>query len=146
MYAMTDSSVYQVELAGEQCSSYYVCSLCMRDPYCGWNLRTNRCEDATASSNRAAADSLASNLVPLNPGLCARLERQENVKTVQLESGSFVLLECLLGADTRRNEFLYQHVEWRRGQRPIDFEHFSSMNIFLTANKGRISSYTHVRI
>lgn len=138
LYAMTDSSMYQVELAGEQCSSYYVCSLCMRDPYCGWNLRTNRCEDATASSNRAATDSLASNLVPLNPGLCARLERQENVKTVQLESGSFVLLECLLGADTRRNEFLYQHVEWRRGQRPIDFEHFSSMNIFLTANKDLI--------
>lgn len=139
MYATTDGGIYQVELAGEQCSSYSVCSLCMRDPYCGWNLRKNACEDATktgaASSSSSSASSSANNVVPLNPGLCARLERQENIKSVQLEAGSYVVLECQLG--TSSSSYLYPYVEWRRDQRPIDFNSLAgSANMFLTWNKG----------
>ena len=127
MYALTDSSIHQVELAGEQCSSYQVCSLCMRDPYCGWNLRKNACEDATKVT------SSTTNLVPLNPSLCSRLERPENIKSIQLEIGSFVVLECQLAAD---HAYLYPYIEWRRDQQPIDFNQISSANLFLTWKKG----------
>lgn len=144
MYASTDSSINQVELGGDQCSSYTVCSLCMRDPYCGWNLRKNTCEDATKSV--AASGSTTNNVVPLNPGLCARLERQENIKSVQLETGSFVLLECQLGSSSSHS-YLYPYVEWRRDQRPIDFTSLNSANMFLTWNKGKnLLKFTFLRI
>lgn len=136
MYATTEMSIYQVELAGDQCSSYSVCSLCMRDPYCGWNLRKNTCEDATKATSSGATG--ANNVVPLNPGLCARLERQENIKSVQLEAGSFAVLECQLGSSY--HSYLYPHVEWRRDQRLIDFASVNSANMFLTWNKGKLMS------
>lgn len=88
----------------------------------GWNLRKNTCEDATKAS---------ANLVPLNQNLCSRLERQENIKSIQLESGAFAVLECNLN-----DNYLYEYVEWRKDQKAIDFSQISSQNMFLTWNKG----------
>ena len=122
LFASTDYSLYQVDLR-PQCSRYSVCSLCMNDPYCGWNIKKNTCE--TLKSN--------ANLVTLNQNLCSRLQRQENVKSVQLESGSFALLECSVN-----DEYLFEFVEWRKGQEVIDFTKLNGSNMFQTWSKDLI--------
>lgn len=117
LYMATDSSMYQVNLL--QCKRYYVCSACMNDPYCGWNIRKNVCEEATTT---------ATNLITLNPNLCSRFQKQENIKTLQIESGTNVKLECNI-----IDSYLHGHVEWRKDQEPIDFQ--SSKIFYLTTEK-----------
>lgn len=123
LYAASDRAVYQVDVQA-QCSKYYICNLCMRDPHCGWNIKKNQCESAMSKSGSVE------NLISLNTNLCSRLQRQENVKTVQLESGSsFALLECSVD-----DQYLFNHIEWRKGQQVIDL---NGANMFLTWSKGK---------
>ena len=110
--------MYQVNLL--QCKRYYVCSTCMNDPYCGWNIRKNVCEEATPT---------ATNLITLNPSLCSRFQKQENVKSLQIESNSNYKLECNI-----LDAYLYDHVEWRKDSELIDVK--SSQNYYLTTEKG----------
>ncbi|CAH1798132.1 unnamed protein product [Owenia fusiformis] len=42
LYVATDWSVLQLSVL--QCSGYTVCHYCVRDPHCGWNLSTNKCD------------------------------------------------------------------------------------------------------
>lgn len=121
LYVATEDAVVQVSLA--QCERYNLCSTCMNDPYCGWNIRKSQCEDVKQSKN---------NLVSLNTNLCSRFQRQENVKVMQLDSSStaFVQLECNIA-----DSYLFEFVEWRKDQKKIDFSDVSSKNMFLTWNR-----------
>lgn len=83
LFAATDSAIYQIDI-NAQCSKYYTCGFCMSDPHCGWNIRTNTCENTKSNVG----------LISLNYNLCSRLERQENIRAVQVESGSSTVLEC----------------------------------------------------
>jgi hypothetical protein len=50
-----------------------------------------------------------------------------------LESGSFALLECSV-----RDEYLFDFIEWRKGQEVIDFANLNGSNMFLTWSKDLI--------
>lgn len=117
LFVATDASMYQVNLL--QCKRYYVCSTCMNDPYCGWNIRKNVCEEATPT---------ATNLITLNPSLCSRFQKQENVKTLQIEANTNLKLECNI-----LDAYLYDHVEWRKDSELIDVK--SSASYYLTTEK-----------
>lgn len=119
LFAISDDSVYQVEL-NLQCSKYYTCGLCMSDPHCGWNIRTNLCESIKSNSN----------LVNLNTNLCSRLERHENIKSVEVESGSALLLECNV-----KDQYLFGLIEWKKDQISITT---NNQNVFFTWNKDLI--------
>ncbi|RNA06932.1 semaphorin-2A isoform X2 [Brachionus plicatilis] len=119
LFAISDDSVYQVEL-NLQCSKYYTCGLCMSDPHCGWNIRTNLCESIKSNSN----------LVNLNTNLCSRLERHENIKSVEVESGSALLLECNV-----KDQYLFGLIEWKKDQISITTK---NQNVFFTWNKDLI--------
>lgn len=67
----------------------------------------------------------------LNPGLCSRLERQDNFKSIQMESGAFAILKCNLN-----DEYLYNFIDWKKDQQFIDFNNLDNPNIFLTWKKG----------
>ena len=103
LFAVSDRSVYQVEI-GKQCSRYYTCGFCMSDPHCGWNIRSNRCQNTNSNAN----------LINLNLNLCSRLDRQESVKSVEAETGSTLVLECNI-----RDKYLYELIEWKKDQIPI---------------------------
>lgn len=92
----------------------------MKDPHCGWNIRTNRCENIKSNSN----------LVNLNLNLCSRLERQENIKSVEIESGSALLLECNI-----KDEYLFGLIEWKKDQIPLSA---NTQNVYFTWNKDLI--------
>lgn len=125
LFISTEESVYQINLS--QCDRYNLCSTCMNDPYCGWNIRKSQCEDIKLSNN---------NLVSLNNNLCSRFQRQENIKVMQLEAGSYVQLECNI-----QDSYLFDFVEWRKDQKPIDFASINSKNMFLTWNRGMCSCF-----
>ena len=110
--------MYQVNLL--QCKRYYVCSTCMNDPYCGWNISKNVCEEATPTTT---------NLITLNPNLFSRFQKQENVKTLQINLNANVKLECNIV-----DAYLDDHVEWRNDSELIDVK--SSQNFNLTTEKG----------
>jgi hypothetical protein len=100
----------------------------MQDPYCAWNIKKNLCDSLRAKSSTSEMN----NLLTLNPQICSRLQRQENVKSIQLDgASSFALLECHV-----KDEYLYDFIEWRKGQEPIDFNHANNSNMFLTWKKG----------
>jgi hypothetical protein len=61
MYIATNTAVYQVPLV--QCNRYNLCSSCMMDPYCGYNVRKGSCDDLKSNSN----------LVSMNANICSRL-------------------------------------------------------------------------
>ncbi len=115
MYAASASSVQQVSL--NQCSHYTICTTCMRDPYCGWNIRQNVCEYAETSVN----------LVALNENLCSRFHKQESVKSVAAEQGGSQKLECRV-----TDEYLLEFVEWTKDDSALVF----TDNIFLSESKG----------
>ena len=118
MFALTDNSIFQMSL--NQCSRLQACTPCMSDPYCGWNIKKNVCEDV--NSNR--------NLVTLNQNMCSRIQRQENIKSIQLDAGAYAQLECSIN-----DPYLFEFIEWKKDQQPIDFNSDSNKNIFLTWNK-----------
>jgi len=49
---------------------------------------------------------------------------------MQLEAGSYVQLECNI-----QDSYLFDFVEWRKDQKPIDFASINSKNMFLTWNR-----------
>jgi hypothetical protein len=106
-----------------QCNRYQACTTCMNDPYCGWNIKKNVCEDV--NSNR--------NLVTLNQNMCSRIQRQENIKSIQLDSGAYAQLECNIN-----DSYLFEFIEWKKDQQPIDFNSDLNKNIFLTWNKSKL--------
>lgn len=114
LYAATASSLQQVSL--NQCSHYTICTTCMRDPYCGWNIRQNVCEYADASAN----------LVALNEKLCSRFHKQESVISVAAEQGASVKLECHI-----MDRYLMKFVEWTKDDSLVAF----TKNIFLSDTK-----------
>lgn len=117
IYAATSSSMQQISL--DQCSSYKICTTCMRDPYCGWNIRQNTCDSVKANVN----------VVALNENLCSRFQRQDNVRAVVAESKSSVRLSCEIN-----EPYLYEFVEWKKNEKEIGF----SENIFLSDAKGKL--------
>ncbi|CAF0705367.1 unnamed protein product [Brachionus calyciflorus] len=119
IFAASDSSIYQVDI-NAQCSKYYTCGFCMSDPHCGWNIRTNTCENTKSSAN----------LISLSSNLCSRLERQENIRSVQVEVGSPTILECNV-----QDEYLLDLIEWKKDQQPINS---NTNQMYLTWNKDLI--------
>ncbi len=127
LYALTESFVYQINL--NQCEHHRVCSTCMKDPYCGWNMNKNMCQDVS-SSNSASSK----NIVSLNEAMCSSIQKPEGIaKTIHLEYGAHVELECKL--DSRNYEYLFDFIEWKKDQQPIDFSSKSNQNLYLTWNK-----------
>ena len=122
LYALTENSVYQIHL--NQCEHYKVCTTCMSDPYCGWHMVKNVCQDTNSNVNNK-------NLISLNESMCARIQKQESVKTIQLDYGAHVELECNLPNDA----YLFDFIEWRKDQQPIDFDAKTNHNLYLTWNK-----------
>lgn len=114
LFVATESSVQQVSL--NQCHHYSICTTCMRDPNCGWNIRQNVCEFADSSSS----------LVALNENLCSRFQRQENVRNMVVEEGSSAKLECNIA-----DSYLLKFVEWTKDSELIGF----SGNLFLSDAK-----------
>lgn len=114
LFAASDSFIKQVSL--NQCEQYVVCSLCMRDPYCGWNIRSNACEFVGTNSN----------LVALNENLCSRFQSQKNLKSMMVETRSTVRLDSNIA-----NKYLLKAVEWKKDDIPVVFNE----NIFLTEAK-----------
>jgi hypothetical protein len=59
LYMTTDSAV--VQLSPEQCDSYVLCTQCVRDAYCGWNVSSNSCQKYTLGLLQASlSDDLTS--------------------------------------------------------------------------------------
>lgn len=117
LFVATDSSVKQIPL--NQCDRYLICTTCMRDPYCGWNIRSNICEHADSNAN----------LVALNEQLCSRFQKQETVRTVSTETGSSTRLDCNIV-----DKYLHEFVQWKKD----DFFVTYNDNIFLTDSKDLI--------
>lgn len=115
LFVAADSFIKQVSL--NQCEQYVVCTTCMRDPYCGWNIRSNACEFVDANSN----------LVALNENLCSRFQSQKTLKSMMVETGSVVRLDSNIPS-----KYLLEVVEWKKDNAPVVF----SENIFLTESKG----------
>lgn len=114
LFASTESSIFQVSL--NQCEHYKICTTCMKDPYCGWNIRSNTCEFVNSNAN----------LVALNENLCSRFQREENSRQVLTESGGSIRLDCHVS-----DKYLHEFIEWKKDNRPVDFNE----NIFLTDSK-----------
>lgn len=103
-YIATSVSVYQMPLY--QCSKYVLCSSCMSDPYCGWNIRKNICEDNRVNTN----------LISMNANLCSRFHnKKDSVRVIDADADMDVLLDCRV-SDERLKAF----VEWRRDKMPVD--------------------------
>jgi hypothetical protein len=115
LFVATDSFLKQIAL--NQCEQYDVCSTCMRDPYCGWNIRSHACEFVDASSN----------LVALNENLCSRFQSQTNLKSMMVETASAVRLDVNI-----MSKYLLEAVVWKKDDSPVVFNE----NIFLTESKG----------
>jgi hypothetical protein len=93
----------------------------MTDPYCGWNIRKNTCENSKSNNN----------LIVLNSNLCSRFQRQDNIKQIQVESGANIKLECGIVDD-----YLFNFVEWSKDQVLIQLHPNYKNNMLLTDNKG----------
>lgn len=126
LYALTENVVYQVNL--NQCEHHKICTTCVRDPYCSWNVNKNICQD-TSTGNTNSKIFLNSNEI-----MCSSIQKQEiNTKTINLEYGAHIELECNLGSNNY--EYLFDFVEWKKDQQPIDFSLKSNQNLYLTWNK-----------
>ena len=91
----------------------------MVDPYCGWNIRNHRCENVESNTN----------LIALNSNLCSRFQKLEASKFVHLDNAASAKLDCGVS-----DEYLLDHVEWKREEKPIDYNN----NVFLSESKGYI--------
>lgn len=114
VFAATESSVHQVPL--NQCQHYRICTTCMKDPYCGWNIRSNTCEFVNANAN----------LVALNENLCSRFQTEENTRQVLAETGGSARLDCGIS-----DKYLYEFVEWTKDNKHVHLNE----NIFLTDSR-----------
>ena len=97
----------------------------MTDPYCGWNIRKNTCENSKSNNN----------LIVLNSNLCSRFQKQDNIKQMQVESGANIKLECGIV-----DEYLFDFVEWSKDQAPIQLHSSYKNNMVLTDTKGKFSN------
>jgi len=114
LFAATSTSIQQISL--DQCKSYKICTTCMRDPYCGWNIRQNTCDSIKMNVN----------VVALNENLCSRFQRQDDVRSVAAESKSSLRLSCDIN-----EPYLFEFVQWFKDDREIKFNE----NIFLSDSK-----------
>jgi len=121
LYATTQETVLQIDL--DQCNRYSICSTCMTDPYCGWNIRKNMCEN-TRNNN---------NLIVFNSNLCSKFQKQDNTKMIQVDNGASVRLDT-----GKYEEYLYDHIEWYRDQVAINLDPNFNNNIFVTTSKDLI--------
>jgi len=110
----TENSIQQISL--NQCDHYKICSTCMVDPYCGWNIRSHKCENVESNTN----------LIALNSNLCSRFQRLETSKFVHLDNAASAKLDCGVS-----DEYLLDQVQWKREEKPIDYNN----NIFLSESK-----------
>jgi hypothetical protein len=93
----------------------------MNDPYCGWNIRKGSCEEARLNKN----------LLTLNANLCSRIVKQDQQpKPIQLDINASIQLECNIN-----DNYLLEHVEWKKDQIPIEFETDTNKNLFITSKK-----------
>ena len=130
LYALTDNLVYQISL--NQCDHHKLCTTCMSDPYCGWSMSKNACQDAASSKS----------LIALDESVCSRLlpSRQESaVKIVNLDYGAHVELEC--NTASKNYEYLFDFIEWRKDQQVC--ESFISVKIKIS-NKRFSYCFDHV--
>ena len=97
----------------------------MTDPYCGWNIRKNTCENSNMSNN----------LLVLNFNMCSRFQKQDNLKLIQVENGANVKLECGIN-----DEYLFGYVEWKKEQIPIQSNSNYKNNMFITDSKGKLNN------
>ncbi|XP_056598837.1 semaphorin-4E isoform X1 [Triplophysa dalaica] len=108
LYAGSDAGVVQVSVS--KCGRYDTCLDCVlaRDPYCGWNLDTDRCSTVNTSHRDSSV------IQSVKEGNASRCQQLDNSKPVNISFflGNTVKLWCQPYSNLAQ-------VEWHVNGRPI---------------------------